>query len=180
LPQKTELTEEETLQLHLLVAAHQAARRRARIIGAVAAGLAASFFAALIFFDGDDQEAKPGRVQGRLELLNTPVGSRNLLFSDLDCRSGYPEQFRGVDFTSQDGLAVRIHEDNMKGSSVRLMADGQQLVLRRSDCRVLELELSDFEGRTKKGRAYRGALELDCQLGAARVSGSLSFEDCYD
>lgn len=180
MPEKIELTEEETLQLHLLVAAHHAARRRARIIGALAAGLAASFFAALIFYDGKDQDAKPGRVQGRLELVNTPVGSRSLVLSDLDCRSGYPEQFRGVEFTSQDGLAVRIHEDSMKGLSLRLKADGQQFVLRKADCRILELKLSDFEGRTKNGRAYRGELKLDCEPGAAKVSGALSFEDCYD
>jgi hypothetical protein len=175
------IEDEIRLQLAVLVAAEQRARRRARIIGIVVASLAAAAFAALIFYDPDAGAPEPGPTQGELRLVDSPLGSARIGFDAGGCVSGQREGFRGVIVTSGDGGArLRIREDQLAGSRLRLQLGERALVLEERDCRRFDLELADRPGRGARGVGYRGALELDCRAGQGSASGSIHFDRCLN
>ncbi len=175
------IEDEIKLQLAVLMAAEQRARRRARIFGIVAALLAAGALAALIFYDPDAGAPEPGPTQGELRLVDSPLGSARIGFDAGGCVSGQREGFRGVIVTSGDGGArLRIREDQLAGSRLRLHIGERVLVLEEQDCRRFDIELEDRPGRGSRGVGYRGALELDCRAGRGSARGRIHFDRCLN
>jgi hypothetical protein len=176
-----EIEDEIKLQLAVLMAAEQRARRRARIVGIAVALLAAGALAALIFYDPEAGAPEPGPTRGELRLIDSPLGSATIGFDAGGCVSGQREGFRGVIVTSGDGGArLRIREDQLAGSRLRVQLGERALALDEQDCSRYELELEDRPGRGSKGVGYRGALKLDCRAGQGHARGKIHFDRCLN
>jgi hypothetical protein len=173
------LTAEEELKLRLLQDQHRQARRKARLVGAVAGVLAAWFFAYIIFFSGSD-DPPAGEVEGEIEVSGSEHGSFKLPLSGYTCRSGSTGKFRGVDLLPAEGSwKIRIRQDQLEGDSVELRNDGRRLLLSPGNCRSFEIGLASRDGRSDDYLAYDGSLRMECILEAGVVRGFLTFKDCF-
>jgi hypothetical protein len=173
------LTPEEELKLRLIQDQHRQARRKARLVGAVAGVLAAWFFAYIIFFSGSD-EPPAGVVQGEIEVSGSRYGSFKVPLSGYTCRSGAYGKFRGVDLLPADGSwRVRIRQDQLQGDSVELSSEERRLHLSPASCRSFEIGLHSKDGRVDDRLAYDGTLKMECPLEPGTVRGFLTFKNCF-
>ena len=172
---------EEQLKLRLVQDQFRQARRRARIVGVVAGGLAAWFFAYIIFFAGSGHEAPAGRVRGELKLTIESRGTRTLGLEGWRCTSGWSERFRGVRLEAADGSwQVRLIADEINGHTLELSDGTHRLAFGHQQCDRLHIELEGKQGRRERARAYDGGLQLDCRSDRGALQGRIRFTDCYD
>lgn len=171
---------EEQLKVRLVQHQVRQARRKARIVGLVAGGLAAWFFIYIFLFAGSGEDTPPGRVEGRLHLALASRRQVTLELDDYGCSSGWPQRFRGVILQAPDGAwRVRLEADEVGGHSVRVTGEGHRLVFGPEQCTRLELALRDEPGRRDDGLAYHGSVRIDCESDRGALRGKAGFKDCY-
>jgi len=98
------------------------------------------------------------------------------------CVSGDLEYFVGFDFLSQ----ARDHQlrallDPVTGPVLRWKSAGQpDVVLRPSDCAVLDLDVQPTAWRVNDVREFGGHVRLQCQAtDGLRLVGELSIDHCH-
>lgn len=172
---------EQKLKLRLIQDQFRQARRKARIVGVAAGGLAAWFFVYILFFAGSGQESPASHVEGELKLSLVSRGARTLVLDGWRCASGWPERFRGVRLEATDGSwQLRLVADEVDGHTLDLSGGTHRLVFDHRHCDQLHIELEDKQGRREGATAYDGRLQVDCRSDRGALQGSARFTDCRD
>jgi hypothetical protein len=96
------------------------------------------------------------------------------------CRSGEHEQFFGFDLDTAGSDHVRAVLDPLSGPGVRLAGlERDLIVLRKSDCAVLDLDIQPTGWTINEYRDFSDRLELDCTAGGLRIQGSINVQHCH-
>lgn len=135
-------------------------------------------------------EVADSSVVGELTFRN-PERETLVVWTPDSCRSGEVEQFYGFDLANSEepleselsALRVRAVLDPLDGPGLRITGlDGhprEGVVLRKSDCRTLDLRLSHTGWRVNDFLDVSGTLDVSCVASGVSLEGSVEVSHCH-
>lgn len=126
--------------------------------------------------------ANPSAV-GELSFRDSERGTL-VVWTPGACRSGEPEQFHGFDLDSAgSGIRLRAVLDPLDGPGLRITglegSPREGIVLRKDDCRTLDLRLSHTGWRVNDVLDLSGTLDVSCVAGSLSLDGSVEVHHCH-
>lgn len=100
-------------------------------------------------------------------------------FDALDCSSGVPMGYSGVELEGADGTRLRLVSENGSGKAiVHVFAPGAiAATATLNDCGTLEITQQNSEINGVKN--VKGAATLSCSDGTHTIAGDATFENCH-
>lgn len=117
-----------------------------------------------------------------------PDGGTLVVWTPDSCISGEVEQFHGFDISSSrepagSGIRLRAVLDPLDGPGLRITglegSPREGIVLRKADCRTLDLRLSHTGWRVNDVYDLSGSLDVSCAASGLELEGSVEVHHCH-